>query len=164
MKLLFFLLLTFALIGCNDEVDEPVDKICELRYSSYLDSIPSKIVINIVVGDLYEDNTNEKKVKLWLTTQHIYPCYNYILVACDSIDNGIHVRLYGILPPQNICLEAFGPAQRSFIYDYHIGQYNLSLSNGMASDIYSINISKDSITIPISDTSFSFIGYIIDNR
>jgi hypothetical protein len=101
------------------------------------------------VREQYNENNqvSDPVLYLLLTTEKIYPCYNYSIATSVQYDrNRIEVNIYGIAVP-NICLTALGPARSSIKLNIPDGTYRLIFNSAGYTDEYRLIISQQSVKI-----------------
>ena len=99
------------------------------------------------------------QIHLILTTEKIYPCFNYGINLFKSISGrNITINLLGLNVP-NICLTALGPASADVPMQVGNGEYNLNIKSKGITDSYIVNVSDSLITVSNKNGEISSPAY-----
>lgn len=133
-------LLIIGLIGCSQDYIE----------GNFIES-----KVNFMAVEVFEPTNAVQKhvLKLNLITEDYFPCANYSLSTSHSVTNNeLIVKFKEIIRPQ-LCLAAGGPATSHIDLPENINQ--LTFINGKETNKYSINISKEKITVDPIKSNFT---------
>jgi len=127
---------------------------CDTDYDSTLDfaDIGSKIEI-----DMIEKFTNDGvKLAILSSTEKIYPCSNYSLVANSKLleqENKIVIEFVNVYQPE-ICLDAQDKARATHFLDLENGRYGLELVNMGNKDIGILTVTDEAYQLEFDSPKY----------